>query len=497
MSLPLPVSLTIPNDLAYLSLLNAFIDDLATRSGFSAQETLKIQLSTEETFANIVQHDFPDGTVAPVEIIWEAQTLGMTLRFRHKGQPSDPDLFPQLDKAEIERELAARGLGTFLMKQLMNEVQYNNLGYEGQETVLIKYLDKPRPEDSEPVPVPPMPADQPVPVTPVPYQVRPLHPDESVEVARLAYHAYSYSYPYEHIYFPDRVKKLNADGTLASFIAVTDSGEIIAHSATVYDPDWPGVAELGVAFTKTSHRGLGCMNAIWDAMVVACQARGDMGLFVTGVTTHPYSQKTARRYGMTECALALSKVTSIAFQNINDGATQREHLMLFFRFLDDRGPFTVYAPPHHRAMLERIYHEMGCQPQFEEATSSPSLETPPKIEVTTNPSSLAAIIAVRQAGQNVTQEVHLSLRRLCVNRFETVFLELDLSEPATASLCETYEAMGFFFAGILPQQDGRDRLLLQYLNNQRPDYDAITVASDFGRDLLAYVKQQDKIHALL
>lgn len=490
----LPVTLIIPNDLSYLGLLNAFLNDLALRAGFSEQDALKIQLSAEETFANIVQHDFPDGVVSPIEVIWEAQTLGMTLRFRHKGQPSDPELFPQLDKQEIVTQLAARGLGTFLMKALMNEVQYNNLGFAGQETVLVKYLDNPR--AAEPAAPASVEATTPV-TTPVTYHVRPLIPEESVEVARLAYHAYSYSYPYEHIYFPDRVKNLNADGSLASFVAVTDAGEIIAHGAIVYDPGWPGVAELGVAFTKTTHRGLGCMNALWDAMIASAQARGDDGLFVTGVTTHPYSQKTALKYGMTECALMLSKVTGINFQNINDGPAQREHLMMFFRFLNQPPAFPVYVPVHHRTMIERIYQELGHAPQFANAPADTSLDGPSQVEVTTHPSSLYGIITVLQAGRNVAHEVQIALRRLCISRFETVFLELTLADPATATLCGEYEAMGFFFAGVLPRRDGKDRLVLQYLNNQRPDYDAISVASEFGRELLDYVKQQDKTHALL
>ncbi|MNX19026.1 serine-protein kinase RsbW [compost metagenome] len=493
----LPVTLTLPNDLNYLSLLNAFLDDLAKRFGFSPKEALQIQLSAEETFANIVEHDFPDGKLAPVEILWEPQPLGMTLRFRHKGQPLDPELFPTLDKQELEEKLAVQGLGTFLLKQMVDEVQYNNRGYEGQEVVLIKHLATP-PEE---VPEAPLEADPATELTAsvaevVPYTVRPLKLEESVEVARLAYHAYSYSYPYEHIYFPDRVKKLNAEGSLASFVAITEEGEIISHAAMVYDAGWPGVAELGVAFTKTNRRGLGCFNRLFEAMIATSQERGDFALFLTGVTTHPYSQKTAVRYGMNECALMLSKVPGISFQNIHEGTPEREHLMNFFRFQTPREAFGVHAPAHHREMIGRIYQNLGCEPRFEGASTALA-EGPSQMEVTTHPGSMVGVIDVRQAGRNAVNEVRLALRRLCVSRFETVFLELNLTDPATAQLCHAYEEMGFFFSGILPREDGHDRLVFQFLNNQRPDYEAIRVASDFGQELLDYVKRQDRSHALL
>jgi len=493
-----PITLIVPNDLSYLSLLNAFVEDLAQRASFSPKEILQVQLSAEETFANIVEHDFPDGRLSPVEILWEANALGMTLRFRHKGQPFDPELFPELDRQELEEKLVVQGLGTFLMKQMVDEVQYNNRGYDGQEVVLVKHVATPA---EAALPAPPetaLPSDEHKASVAevIPYTVRPLKIEESVEVARLAYHAYSYSYPYEHIYYPDRVKALNAEGTLASFVAVTDDGEILSHAAMVYDPNWPGVAELGVAFTKTTRRGLGCFNRIFEDMVAASRARGDFARFLSGVTSHPYSQKTALRYGMNECALLLSKVPAISFQNIREGTPEREHIMAFFEFDSPRPASPLHAPTHHQEMLGRLYRKLGCEPRFEEARAALS-NMPSEIDVSTNPASMVAIIDVERAGRNTVDEIRLTLRRLCISRFETVFLELNLHDPATATHCEAYEEMGFFFSGLMPREDGSDRLILQFLNNQRVNYDAIRVASDFGQELLDYVKQKDRSHALL
>jgi len=38
--------------------------------------------------------------------------------------------------------------------------------------------------------------------------------------------------------------------------------------------------------------------------------------------------------------------------------------------------------------------------------------------------------------------------------------------PHTAVLTEEYEVLGLFFSGIIPGSEGRDQLVLHYLNNQ-------------------------------
>ncbi|MGE4553731.1 MAG: hypothetical protein AB7D57_11500, partial [Desulfovibrionaceae bacterium] len=83
------------------------------------------------------------------------------------------------------------------------------------------------------------------------------------------------------------------------------------------------------------------------------------------------------------------------------------------------------------------------------------------------------------------------LRQWRLDRLETEYLYLPLLQPATAALCRDFEAMGFFFSGLRPGRQGRDWLALQFLNNQRYDYGPLQAATDFGRELVEYVRQRD------
>ncbi|MFH0995131.1 MAG: GNAT family N-acetyltransferase [Pseudomonadota bacterium] len=54
-----------------------------------------------------------------------------------------------------------------------------------------------------------------------------------------------------------------------------------------------------------------------------------------------------------------------------------------------------------------------------------------------------------------------------------------------------FEALGFFFAGILPGASVGEALVLQYLNNVAIDYDSIELHTEASREILAYIKRQD------
>ena len=64
---------------------------------------------------------------------------------------------------------------------------------------------------------------------------------------------------------------------------------------------------------------------------------------------------------------------------------------------------------------------------------------------------------------------------------------MPLSEPGAAQVCASLEALGFFFSGIVPDLVGDDILRLQYLNDVEIDVASAQIASDFGKDLIAYV----------
>ena len=90
-------------------------------------------------------------------------------------------------------------------------------------------------------------------------------------------------------------------------------------------------------------------------------------------------------------------------------------------------------------------------------------------------------------GSDLPDLVRLRLRELCLRRIDWISLDLPLSHPGVRDLCAPLEALGFFFAGIIPDLADDDVLRLQYLNDVEADVESAQIASEFGQELFAYV----------
>jgi serine/threonine-protein kinase RsbW len=98
-----------------------------------------------------------------------------------------------------------------------------------------------------------------------------------------------------------------------------------------------------------------------------------------------------------------------------------------------------------------------------------------------------ASIRIIAYGRDLPDVVRRRLRELQLRRIDWISLDLPVSHPAVQELCAPLEALGFFFAGIIPELADGDLLRLQYLNEVEADLESVQLASDFGRELLAYV----------
>jgi len=112
------------------------------------------------------------------------------------------------------------------------------------------------------------------------------------------------------------------------------------------------------------------------------------------------------------------------------------------------------------------------------------------VEVEVKDSLNFANIYINDCGENIKLEITQRLKELCQKKIETIDLYLDLCDDNSVNYVEDIEELGFFFAGVFPN-DKKQYLVLQYLNNVPIDYKRIVLVSDFAQELGAYVKKCD------
>ncbi len=485
--------LSLPNDLYYLPLMMSYVEQAALLAGFAEFDVNKLQLAVEEGVAALVAPGISEGEEAEFQLIAEKVPLGMRFILKDKGLPYETGAIPVYNQAEMmEDELseeAVTALSIHMMEQVADKLEFFNLGREGKETHITKYLPALSVEEceTESRAEAGLSPEEPQLELP-PYQIRYLEPQEAIEISRLAYFTYGYTYK-SYIYYPEQVRELNALGKVASLVAASAKGEVMGHASLNFTEEDRLVAELGTGFVKNCYRGQGLLKELMLSMIEEARRRALTGFFGQPVTSHFYSQKACVNLAMQPTALFLARVSAVKFKDIKPDNQQRESFFHYFRYLKgEQAEARLYLPKQHEAMLKKIYDNLAVKRDFGVAKEAALPQEHTVTSVKRDAAFLTATISVKRHGYDSLREVKRVLRELKQEELKGVVLELNLAQPQTALLLEHFEQLGFIFAGILPQGNGEDILCLQYVSDCRVDFAQVKVYGEKAQEIAAYVQ---------
>jgi anti-sigma regulatory factor (Ser/Thr protein kinase)/N-acetylglutamate synthase-like GNAT family acetyltransferase len=509
----LRATLIVPNDTCYLPLIRAYVKAAAGQIGMDEVDVADVQLAVEEGCTHVIETAFAPGEAQEITVSCQQSAKGLQVTIADQGMPFDPASIPEYDaRGGLDRDL--RGLPFHLIQQAMDEVHFINKGWQGKELQLTKYLKVPSVEaylnEEELRPYETTAAETTAELAPpgeIEYRV--AEQNDALGIARCIYKTYRYTYPGENLYFPERIAAMNQSGEMISAVAVTEAGEVVGHSALSRQPG-DAVMELGQAVVNPAYRGHGIANKLFDRLVAEARRRELAGLCVETVTVHPFSQRASHKFGFFESALLLARFPPDAQTKALAGQelVERETVFYGYLLLREEPCSIVYAPAHHRPMLERIYGNLGLKRAFApfpggapRLSGSRAPTELPNFTLSTQVLSLLqiAIIEVTGYGLGILPEVNGRLSELCHKGIAVIYLHLPLGDPQTAVLCRYFEELGFIFAGVLPrpaepagqgEMPARDLLCLHYLNGPRVDYDRLQIYGDFGRELVEYIRAQ-------
>lgn len=475
--------LTIPNDRAYVPIAQSFACGVARHMGFGDDDVRRIELAVEEAVANVIEHAFASDEVAHFDVSCRRVASGLEIRIHDDGLPYDPTLEPEYDPAAALDAQEGAGLGGFLMKRVMDEYEFRNLGAEGKETRLVKYLSSLNITEEDPG------ADTEIVETPTAqpkFEIRQMRREEAIEVARCVYDAYGYSYPNEHIYYPDRVAAMNESGDLLSAVAVSESGDIGGHMALVFHEHLP--PELAIAVVKKKFRGCRLATRLGEFITEQAQRRDATIIHGRPVTVHPYSQQFCQKHGFIECGFLLAHSPKTqSFKGIADEPGQRNSDIVAVKFLAPPKPVTIYPPARHAEIIRSLYAGMDVPVVLGEAAATTGKETVMRVSVNTARS--VAETNITRYGTDAINVIKRELRRIRRGEVRIVEMFLDLTDPVTAEIVPEIEDLGFFFTGIMPGTVGGDSIIMQYFNGVDIDYGSLVVVSKQARELLAYIER--------
>jgi serine/threonine-protein kinase RsbW len=99
---------------------------LVEAADYEPKQQFGIQLATEEAFTNAVKHGNKQDLEKDVKVRCEIDEMAFVIVIEDQGEGFDPDDLP--DCTDDEHLELPNGRGVMLMKEMMHDVEYNDLG---------------------------------------------------------------------------------------------------------------------------------------------------------------------------------------------------------------------------------------------------------------------------------------------------------------------------------------------------------------------------------
>jgi len=460
----------------YLTAALAFLREASATFGLSAADITALARATEEVCLNVIEHGFEPGQPASFDLVLLRRPGQLVLAVEDQGRPFD------WSRIEPGSSVASPALtiGT-------DAVRFMNLGTQGNRVEIVKHLPFDHVETCLGEDLAAGAAATSTETSTASVSVRAMMPDDAIGVARCTYAVYGYSVPDEYLYFPDRMREMLRGGLLEICVGATADGEIVSClTREVARPGAP-VGYLGEGMVDPRFRGHRLLEQMLAFIQRRTEEQGMLGLYGEAVTVHPFSQKSNLALGFTETGIQLAdEAPTVVFKQIDVAASRRTATVLMFIKTGHSPARTVFLPLRHRTMIERIYERGRFERTLAPAADAP-LSGAAQLAVEIFPKWSEASLRVVAYGADLVDLVRFRLRELRLRHIDWISLDLPLSHPAAPHACEQVEALGFFFAGVIPDLVGDDVLRLQYLNEVEADLESVHLASDFAKDLFAYV----------
>jgi serine/threonine-protein kinase RsbW len=116
--------LQVNSSLDELPRITMFLEDMGEETGLSMAHVLSLNLVLEEALTNIINYGFDDGSDHIIEVRFRNSGNQLTIVVIDDGSFFDPTLSIEPDITLPAEERPEGGLGIFLIKKIMDTVEY-------------------------------------------------------------------------------------------------------------------------------------------------------------------------------------------------------------------------------------------------------------------------------------------------------------------------------------------------------------------------------------
>jgi anti-sigma regulatory factor (Ser/Thr protein kinase) len=119
--------LVIKNEISEISKLAIFIEELGEELNLTPDLVFNLNLVLEEAVSNVILYAYPEGETQEISLSVNLTDNNLVFLLTDSGKEFDPTQAPDADVTLSAEERQIGGLGIFLIRQIMNTVEYQRI----------------------------------------------------------------------------------------------------------------------------------------------------------------------------------------------------------------------------------------------------------------------------------------------------------------------------------------------------------------------------------
>ena len=135
-------TLQVPSSTENLALIREFVTSIGRQATLSEEEINKLELAVDEACANVIEHAYGHDITKDVSVRATFDDEKLKISVIDEGRGFDPGKVNQKSVDELIHERRSGGLGIRLIKNLMDEVNYEIEPGQKNELHMTKLIKK-------------------------------------------------------------------------------------------------------------------------------------------------------------------------------------------------------------------------------------------------------------------------------------------------------------------------------------------------------------------
>lgn len=132
------VTQVFPGEFSSLAPIAQFVEQQALAAGLSDDAIYSVQLAVDEACSNIIEHGYGGEGLGDIRCTCNVLSQGLEIVLMDHGKRFDPEALPEPKVGAPLEELGSRGAGVFLMRKLMDKVDFHFDETNGTTLTLFK-----------------------------------------------------------------------------------------------------------------------------------------------------------------------------------------------------------------------------------------------------------------------------------------------------------------------------------------------------------------------